>query len=269
MTALTRWLSRLQFSPRSQRVLTEATLDWQHEVATAPTHGIALWRHCRSAVGWGRAAAAVIVSETGASLSVSWTVRWLLATAVLCWAQMGGRLPELLGTPHAVERYQLLIIQTVIGNLPFGVALAILLGPRHVASPVVGLQVAGLLASMVLAWLIVPIVWRGYVEVAIGRSLPSRYGPQYPLGRLLWQAFFALLFSLIADRSRISSRRMHDLALALTLGVLALGGLRAATSILSRPLGPALAVVAVPLSLIGIWLALVVTQERREAQHVA
>lgn len=25
------WLSRLQLSPRSQRVLTEAALDWRHE----------------------------------------------------------------------------------------------------------------------------------------------------------------------------------------------------------------------------------------------
>ena len=37
MTVLNRWLTRLAISDRSRRAITEAALDWRHEVATAKT----------------------------------------------------------------------------------------------------------------------------------------------------------------------------------------------------------------------------------------
>lgn len=65
MNFIARWLSRLQLSPRSQRVLTEAALDWRHEVATSPTTAAALWRHCRAGVGFIRALSSVCLESLG------------------------------------------------------------------------------------------------------------------------------------------------------------------------------------------------------------
>jgi len=217
MNALDRWLNRLQLSPRSQRVLTEAALDWQHEVTSTATFVAALLRHCRAACGMLRALAFVIVGETSSALSLSWSTRLVSWVAVMTVAGMWGHAP-LLDLPHGAARYELLLMQTICGSLMMASTLAIVTGPSSAKSPLVGYVLVSSVAALVISWVLVPMVWQNYVNVAIGRPLdPARYGPRYPAVFLMMQAAFTVVFCAIADRLRSGPKRLLSAGAVITI----------------------------------------------------
>lgn len=82
---LDRWLSRLQLSPRSQRVLFETSLDWQHEVAMAKTTGDRLVAHSRMSMALLRACLLVGGESLATAAAWPWLLRIALSTAIISW----------------------------------------------------------------------------------------------------------------------------------------------------------------------------------------
>lgn len=212
---INRWFDRLQLSPRSQRVLTEATLDWQHEVTTASTFSTALWRHCRAAFGMCRALVLVVAGETASALSLSWAARLLFWIIAMTMVNMWGK-STLLELPHGLESYRLILLQTIVGSLISAPVLAIVTGPRAAKSPLVGYATVGFAINTALVSFAIPAAWQAYVDVAIMRTLPNIYGPQYPLMRMLGLPIFTLMFSGIADRLRSHPKRMMSVVATCT-----------------------------------------------------
>ncbi len=133
MTSLNRWLDRLQLSPRSQRVLTEAALDWRHDVATAQTLGQCVVAHARGCVSFVRLLGSVLAESALPALHPSWLL------CLLIW----GAAISLISAP----RHDAVFILSARLAVP----LAILFGPARRRSPFVGLALAQALISIGVA----------------------------------------------------------------------------------------------------------------------
>lgn len=266
MTSLDRWLSRLQLSPRAQRVLTEAALDWRHEVTTAPTFWAALWRHCRSALGFVRALTLVSIGSFGTVVNWTWAPRfvfWMLAlVSPLFWKAWTGQM-------YGPQRDWGLVLSVSVrwvGWLPFVPALAVLTGPKRAASPVAGC----VLVVAFLAGVNAVVAWYAYDMAFSTGVYPGYFGFliwwYVPLGVLLSAGL-----TLLADRVRIDHRRSIATVSLVPqffgfIGLISLYTRALSATGLLRPGGYGRfllmsGVVAVPFAL---WFRLVRKQERRQ-----
>ena len=232
MSVLNRWLSRLQLSTRSQRALTEAALDWRHEVATAETTRAALRAHAIGSAGVVRA----VVSAIGNALVEVGGSSWMLR--LIAWQAL------FLLLPH--PQWSGWIVQRTFATLPITVAVTILTGPSQRTSPV-----GGLFGLAILTFSSLTVV------------------SPYPVAKLALAVLilFTALAALLADRVRIDARRGRVTAGVWFSIIAAFFGLTRLT-LLSRSQdwpwlnSRALITAYGAAVLLCLWLALVWRQER-------
>ncbi len=180
MTSLTRWLSRLQLSPRSQRVLTEALLDWRHEVATTESVGGVILAHWRGAVAVASVGGPCVAESALPAFHLSWIWSLMISSAFVSFI--------VATRPDAM----LMLFACV------AVPLAILFGPARRRSPFFGLAMIQVLVSVSVCVLF----------PSLSRSL------------MLQGALAAVVASATADRIRMDIHRVRLTAqLGLLLGV--------------------------------------------------
>lgn len=128
------WLSRLQLSDSSQRLLTEAAADWQHEVSTATSLVCVVRAHLFGTVSILRLLPFVIADSAMPAFHWSWLVT--LSIWVGAWmSQAGWRLMPVF------------LVFFVRGIVP----LAVLFGPSARRSPAFGFAGVQILASVATA----------------------------------------------------------------------------------------------------------------------
>jgi hypothetical protein len=223
VSGFTRWLSRLQLSPRSQRVLTEAALDWRHEVATAPTLATRLWRHGRGGAGVTRALAGVF-SESLVDVAISgWAIRLVLWLVVLVWPFLNVRLSHGLSDSQRTWSVVGAIIFRTFNVLPYAMALTVLTGRSRLRSPVVALVWIQTLMTAVLLFGVVP-AYFSRMDPTGRIDTPSAFDVMPP-AVLVFSLWFGTLLSLVADRARASVVRWQSTGVAFALLAVGIGGL--------------------------------------------
>lgn len=264
MTMLDRWASRFGLSDRSRRALSEAALDWQHEVATATTVTTRVVRHARAFVGFGRACLAVSAGELCTPLSFSWGSRIVASTLLV--ATLNIRIVLLLidvgrrSDPSTALIDGWLILVSLIPAI-FG--LAVLTGDRRSPSPVPALAAVALV-SAVAFWL----CWAPLVNDLLGPRYRFAIGPI--ASRFPWMSLsLTVVFLLLADRLRLDPHRARSTVIHVLVSVgavfvanLLANGLRAVG--VPRNMGGELFIVFAAAQ----WLLIAQRQEReREVVH--
>ena len=205
MSVLTRWLSRLQLSPRSQRVLTEAALDWRHEVATAKTVDVRILAHLRGTAAIARAATVAIGDATMAGLTVRWLLSFVGAAACFAWID-SARLVRAWYGSHDPADLAIALWPQLFGTLGYIIGLATLIGPRRGTSPAPLFLMVVTVHAFAFAMLWPEIVQQHWTEIARQRAQDHGY-------RLLpmWAPFVSIGLASVcvftADRVRIDQRR--------------------------------------------------------------
>jgi hypothetical protein len=204
MTSLDRWLVRLSFDDRSRRAITEAALDWQHEVATAPTLTSRLSRHVQSSAGFVRLMARLASREGGDAAMAGW-VAWLLCwLALLMWRGVLGA--TRLASNNASGWMILGWFSTLLFNaIPVAMALAIFTGRSKSRSPVMAFAIANAAIAALIAFALIPMYLR------FGAPFGGRPFPTAVIVRQIRDFAFALEFGtalvLLANAVRQSPRR--------------------------------------------------------------
>lgn len=266
MRPLNRWLSRLQLSPRSQRVLTEAALDWRHEVATAKTMAARLSSHARASLGFSRACLSVLADALTISFGPTWLLRVVVAMAAVS-ALNWERLTRLTASSHGDPVSLVIAIwPQLVNTMPYALGIAVLIGPRRSPSPVLGMAVFAALSSWAFAW-----YWRLLVIeqwLAAGRRLDP--GSAIIPSSFMWFTIaFTVGLVLLADRVRVAERRVLVTLVSLAqlaLVVLAIGPLSSGLRAVGVPgsLGRAAVMAMITAAPLLIWLRLLRRQERQQ-----
>jgi hypothetical protein len=295
VSSLTRWLSRLQLSPRSQRVLTEAALDWRHEVATAESRALAIRRHIAGTLGLIRAVALLAAHEARAVATPMWAARFAVVIVAL------GVVPWLLNQNFAQFELAnvrslawLTLSRSLALSLPAVAFVSVAIADRRAPSSFAGLAVALVAATVALLGLAQPIAWRHYAEVGLLR--PGFARPGVPFGIETFALTLRVVAAaLLADRLRVDPRRGRLLAgLGVVVAVMSMSSvgyvlaqslqsawaLRTVTDVLPPrwtwiaivPIGAVrasarLVVDAFPIPIVslGLWYVLVRRQERLQS----
>lgn len=266
---LTRWLSRLQLSPRSQRVLTEAALDWQHEVATAPSFGSRLVAHLRGTAAMGRAATVAVSEATMAVMTVRWILSLVVATACFAWIDKIGLMRAWYGS-HDPSDLAIMLWPQLFNTLGYILGLATLIGPSRGKSPALLFVMTVAVHAFVFAAFWPDVVQHHWPEVARYRTQGHGYR-LLPLSAPFFSIALAAVCVFIADRIRSDSRRGRATLefVVVCAGIVAVLG--AVNWTLAHFLGSQSALSWLPAAWVlsagaTYWLSLVVRQEQqREA----
>lgn len=198
---VSRWASRLQISPRSQRVLSEALLDWQHEVTTAPTLMSSLAAHVTSTFGLCRALLMLTVTSGWEVVSTSWLLRflicWLIPSALM---NFRGFWP---GTDFADALEQSAIsLLSWVWVAPF---YAVLTAPKSSRPPRLGLAVFAIASVVISAqWLLPSAV--AYEIMSRGGVPPSGPVAYYTIANYVMHFAFIGAAILLASAMRLRER---------------------------------------------------------------
>lgn len=202
MTSLFVWLDRFQLSPRSQRVLTEALLDWRHEAA-APTFMRALAAHVKSTFGLARAILTLIMMSSWEVVSPSWLLRflicWIVASAVM---NLYGFWP---GTSFATGVMH--FSAALLGSVWLASFYTVLTAPKSVPLPRVGLVLLSVLSVVIAAEWIFPATIA--FEITSSGGVPPAKYVSYTMVQYVnhFACIVASVMLASAMRSRQTSRR--------------------------------------------------------------
>lgn len=212
MSFAERWLSRLQLSDSSQRLLTEALLDWKHEASASLTMRARMIAHVRSTIGLARLGIIVTAREVAELATSTWGWAFVGWFVVLTWLQFH-RLSGVSTDPQALADAE--NITRLIGSMSRALSVAgfltMVLAPSGRRAPLLALLTLALLASVATNYVFGPMGWEHLKS--IGQSPYRSFQP--------WSQLFvtplvaaAVIGVLTGDAIRRDARRWTALALA-------------------------------------------------------
>jgi hypothetical protein len=265
-TSATRWLSRLQLSPRSQRVLTEAALDWQHEVATAKTTTARIASHARATAAFLRAIVFLSARSIADVVIHGWAIRFVMWVVVV---SVVTTLPDLVGPSGGpfspLSRATQFLAASTVGSAWMAVFYCVLTAKSGEAVPRVGLTVLAVLTVFATASWLFP--W-AVEKAARWSNVDIHPGSAYPPGQyaLHFAYIVASLFIAGAMRAQSAPSRWH---LAFPAALLALWWVPMLLSHVVEARAPRFVEQGVPLTMMAIyWLVLVRRLERAEPSEM-
>ena len=209
-----RWLRRLNLSPRSQRSIEEAALDWRHEVQAAPSFGAGLRSHLLGLVGLVTATGGAAIAETRLLRRTYWT----LSIPLLMFLMVG--VPWLisfdfamLALPNVRLLGWLTLSLSATMALPSATFLAIAFANSD--DPIPLLAIVGAMAAVSIAMLagVIPASWQHYAEIGLLRpGLPAAAPYIYQAPALIARIAAA---ALLANSVRVDRHRWRLLLGAL------------------------------------------------------
>ena len=259
-TSMTRWLSRLQLSPRSKRVITEAALDWQHEVAMAATTAARIASHARASVAFLRAIVLLSARSTADVVIHGWAIRFVMWVVVV---SVVTTLPDLVGPSGGpfspLSRATQFLAASTVGSAWMAVFYCVLTAKSSEAVPRAGMTVLAVLTVFATASWLYP--WA--VETSARWSnVDIHAGTGYGLGDYALHCAYivASLFIAGAMRAQSAPSRWH---LAFPAVLLALWWIPMLLSRMADPRAPRFVEQSVPLAMMAIyWLVLTRRLER-------
>jgi hypothetical protein len=209
---IAKWLRRLNLSPRTQRALDEALLDWRHEASSEDsTHRMGA--HLRHSVAVLRTFVMAAADEAREFVPNYWPAALLISLALTAGVPWLSTIDaQFFNSPSSESLAYLILCSKLTRALPVAAFLSIVVARRDRPAPILGLML-GLSATVLLLTVAVwPMAWRHYAEVGLRRP---GFFPSVPFVEMAPSLIARIVAAaLLADRIRVDPKRTWLLAAA-------------------------------------------------------
>jgi hypothetical protein len=207
-----KWLRRLNLSPRTQRALDEALLDWRHESSSEDsTHRMGA--HVRHSVAVLRTCVLAAADEAREFVPNYWSAAIPIVLLLIVGVPWLSTIDAQFFNYPSAESFALVsLCSNLTRALPVAAFLTIVGARRDRPAPILGIMLslsAAALFMTIIAW---PMAWRHYAEVGLRRP---GFFPSVPIVEMAPSLIARIVAAaLLADRIRVDSRRIWLLAAA-------------------------------------------------------
>lgn len=202
---IAKWLSRLNLSPRTQRAIDEALLDWRHETSSErPAFIVAA--HVRHAVAIFRTLLLAAADEAREFVPNYWSVAVPISLALTAGVPWLSSIDATFFNYPSSESLALVILSSKVTRaLPLAAFLSIVAARRDKPAPILGMIMGLSAAAMFMTIVAWPVAWRHYAEVGLQRP---GFFPSVPFVELAPSLIARIVAAaLLADRIRVDPKR--------------------------------------------------------------
>jgi hypothetical protein len=206
--------SRLLLSPRAERAIAEATLDWRHELDMASSISRQWGCHVRFTLGLIRIAGLTAFADVRGALRIEWLVPLIFWMAAIGWWAFAPTLPRPSQTIEVFHADRMMHVLFALATaFQLAPVLTLATGRRSRPAPVLGLVVMTVFANIAMGRVLLPWAARPLLNAA-GWSMSD---PTWPWWLIVAMSLLATELILIAECLRTEHRRLMATAVVVAL----------------------------------------------------